>query len=156
MKYPRSTRPLLLLLAPLFIQGVCNKSNTDVPAPTSDEYATWSIAGGNGSFSVPADSITLYRFGSTTSVYGMTRTNASTYFEISFEGPQQSGNYPATSFQVLAGGKYYVPTATPVQVNVSTYGATGGYVIGTYSGPVKDSATAATVNVSGSFRVKNR
>ena len=41
-----------------------------------------------------------------------------------------------------------------LQVKISNYGTPGGYLIGTYSGPVKDSTTSAIVNLTGTFRVK--
>lgn len=146
----------LLFFAPLFIQGVCNKENDDVEVPNADQYVTWKIAGANGNLKVPADSLDFNYNGFATAIYGMTKPMPSTSFAISFPSGQQSGTYTADYFQVYTGGKYYVPTSTPMQVNVTTYGANGQYVIGTYSGMVKDSSSSAIVPVGGEFRIKRR
>lgn len=114
------------------------------------------MSGASGNLQVPADSLSFYSTGSSTEIYGMTNPTPTTQFTISFDGPQQSGTYPANYFYVLAGGKYYVSTAVPLQVRVTTYGPAGQYVIGTYSGNVKDSTTSAIIPVSGEFRIKHR
>jgi hypothetical protein len=147
----------LLLLAPLFIQGVCNKDNNDLEQPNADEFVTWKISGANGSLTVAPDSLSMYRWGTSTAIYGTTQWNSTSpaYFALSFDGPEQSGTYQATEFMVVAGGKYYVPASAPLQVNVTNYGSTGQYMVGTYNGAVKDSATSATLSVSGSFKIKN-
>jgi hypothetical protein len=146
----------LLLLTPFFIQGVCNKDNDDVEAPNSDQYVTWQISGANGNLKLPADSLDFYWMGNGTAIYGMTKPVPTTAFAIVFGGQQQTGTYAASNFAIYSGGKYYVPTSTPLQVNVTSYGGVGQHVMGTYSGNVKDSATSAIIPVSGEFRIKNK
>lgn len=157
MKLPLMKNWWLVLLAPLFMQNVCSKEsdNEDIQLPNADQYATWKTSAINGSMTMPTDSLDFYHMGNNTAFYGMTKPARTTYFELSFDGPQQNGNYTATSFVVVAGGKHYYPSSTPVQVNVTTYGGLGQYVVGTYSGNVLDSATSAVVPVSGAFRIKN-
>jgi len=148
----------LLLVAPLLMQNVCGKHDDgiDISLPNADEYVTSNTTVVNGNLTSPADSLGVFRTGNRTSLYGMSRPTATTYIEISFDGPQQNGNYLATNFVVVAGGKRYFPAPTPVQVNVTSYGSIGQYIVGVYSGNAKDSATSAIVPVSGFFRIKNK
>ena len=146
----------LLLLTPILLHGVCNKENVDVPPPNADQYVTWKINGASGNLQSPVDSLSFYGMGNSTAIYGSTNPVPTTAFAIAFVGSQQSGTYSADYIYLLSGGKYYVSTAIPLQVSVTTYGTAGQYVIGTYSGNVKDSTTSAIIPVSGEFRIKNR
>jgi hypothetical protein len=146
----------LLLLIPVFSNGICNRSNDDVIAPPSgDQYVTWSIAGANGNLSSPPDSIGMVRQGNTTVIFGMNANN-STNFYAAFARAQAAGTYPSSDILIYTNGRYYVQTGTPVQVNVTNYGAQGQYITGTYSGNVKDSTAGTTVAISGQFKVKNK
>lgn len=143
----------LLLFAPLFINGVCNKDNDDV---TADQYVKWQIPGYNGSLTVPPDSLDFDRYsGTTTSIFGL-NNSGSTIFSVSFDGAQVAGTYPSNYFSVFTDGRYYVQSGTPLQINVTNYGSAGQYVTGTYSGTVKDSTASSIISVNGEFRVKNR
>jgi hypothetical protein len=143
---------LLLLLSPIFIQGVCSKE--DAPSPSaSDQFVTWTINGIQGRLATPVDSISQFIQGNATYVYGMTKPTPITAFGVAFEGIGP-GTYPARYYGVFVGGKYYVPSTTPVQVVVTAYGSSGQFIEGTYSGNVRDSLTSAVLPVSGSFRVK--
>jgi hypothetical protein len=144
----------LLLLAPMFMFGMCNSDN-DLENPTQDEYITWSVTGSNGSLTVPTDSLMFNRSGTYTNIYGMKRNNT-LHFGVSFEGPEAAGSFPVSYFYIMANGNYFVPTATPVQVTVSNYGATGQYVTGSFAGMVKDSAAGTNKQVNGTFRIKNQ
>ncbi|HVF95869.1 MAG TPA: hypothetical protein VM871_01025, partial [Flavisolibacter sp.] len=129
--------------------------DTDLQIPNADQYVTWRANNTNGSLTSPADSLDFYRMGNNTAVYGMSQPVRSNYFELSFDGPQQNGNYTATNFVVVAGGKHYYPASTPVQVMVTSYGSAGKYIVGTYTGNATDSASLSVVPVSGAFRIKN-
>jgi hypothetical protein len=145
---------LMLLLAPVFMFGMCNSDN-DLENPSQDEFITWSITGSNGLLSVPTDSLMFNRSGNYTNIYGMKRNN-SLQFGVSFEGPQSSGSFPTAYFSILSSGNYFVPAATPVQVTVTNYGGPGQYVTGSFGGMVKDSAAGTNKQVSGTFRIKNQ
>ena len=140
------------------MQNVCGKQDDDdmIVTPNADQYVTWHVNSSNGNLQVPSDSLDYYYSGNTTSVYGMTRPSMSTYFELSFNGPQQSGNYTASNFVVMSGGRHYYSSTSPISVSVTTYGSAGQYMIGNYSGIVKDSSNSTTIPVSGTFRVKVR
>ncbi|MDQ3550072.1 MAG: hypothetical protein M3413_00930 [Bacteroidota bacterium] len=144
---------LLLLLAPFFIQGVCNKDNEDLENPNEDEYVTWNISGANGSLSSTTDSLGFYKQDNSSSMYGMTKTNPRSSFDLSFNGLTK-GTYPAEYFNVSADGKNFTSSSTPLQVNISTYGSSGGYVTGTYNGNIQDAATSAIIAVNGKFHLK--
>lgn len=146
---PRFATTLLLALATIVIAASCSKDNN--PA---DQYVTWNMNANNGGLSAPTDSLTTYMWSNATSVYGMSQSG-DTYFELTFPA-QAAGTYAASSFLVKVNNNYYVPAATPVQITVSNYGASGQYLIGTYSGTVKDSTTSANLAVTGTFRVKNQ
>ena len=147
----------LLLFVPLLMQNVCGKRDEGdmIIPPNADQYVTWRVNNNSGSLQVPVDSLDYYFSGNSTSVYGMTKPAMSTYFELSFDGPQQNGNYTASNFVVMTGGRYYFSSGSPVAVNVTTYGTAGQYLVGNYSGTVKDSL-ANTFPVSGLFRIKVR
>jgi hypothetical protein len=147
----RFATTVLSVLSFLIIAAACSKDN-DNPG---DEYVTWNMSANNGGLSNPPDSLTMYRWSNETSVYGMSQSG-DTYFELTFPGAQAAGTYTASSFLVRVNGNYYVPATTPVQVNVITYGTSGQYLIGTYSGTIKDSATSSNAVVTGTFRVKNQ
>ena len=144
----------LLFFIPVFIFGVCSKEDGEFKTPNADQYVTWKISGASGNLQVPSDTLKLDYFGGATSIFGVTPPPGTTSFSISFTGAQQAGTYAARYSYVITNGKYYVPSATRIQINVTNYGSTGQYVIGNYSGHVKDSATSATMSVSGEFRIK--
>lgn len=155
---------LLLFGASLFIKAGCSKSSDDVattPAlPNADQYITWNVNNSNGSLQSPNDSI-FYQLNSGTTVFlGQTPYNATSQGGVyaAFNGTT-TGSFNFSQLNIYANNHYYVPTATPVQVNVTTYGTLGQYVIGSYSGLVKDSVygqtgTSNTYSIQGNFRIK--
>jgi hypothetical protein len=144
-----------LFFVALFIYGTCNKDNDDIVTPSGDQYLTWRIGTSSGSVSSPPDSVSMARQGNTTIFYGQNAANSANFY-VSFSGTQAVGNYSASDFLIYANGKYYVQTSAPLQINVTTYGMAGQYIIGTYSGNIKDSTASAIVAVTGQIKVKNR
>ncbi len=71
---------LLLLLAPFFIQGVCNKDNEDLQSPNEEEFITWKISGTNGSLNSTTDSLTFYKEDNSSAMYGMTKNESPFFF----------------------------------------------------------------------------
>lgn len=143
----------LLLLAPLFIQGLCNKDDAEI---TADEYVTWQISGQGGELKSPTDSLSFYHTNNTTYIYGQTRTSNAVGFGASFSGAQAAGNYFTEDFYLQANGNTYFQGTTPLQVIVSSYGTAGNYVTGTYSGIIKTSLSSPNYNITGTFRIKNK
>jgi hypothetical protein len=153
-----SKKWLLVLLAPLFINGVCTKNDdiaTPVPLPTADQYVTWRFTNNNGSLSNPPDTLYSERVSNTTQVYGRNANYGSTCL-IHFDGQATTGTYPAKYFDIYTNGRYYVQGTSPVQITVTNYGNVGQYLTGTYSGALKDSATSVLTSVSGEFKIKRR
>lgn len=154
---PLKWKLFLLLVSPLFIYGLCNKGEDELPTPTTDQYVTWKITGHSGNITNPPDNIGVAHPTGKTVLAGTNTTTGSDFY-VNFTGANAAGTYPTSSFIVYVGGKYYIQkaTATPLQVNVTTYGVTGQYIIGNYSGTLQDSTSSSTVAVSGEFRVKNQ
>lgn len=151
MKRTLNSALILFSLLAIVLAVACSKDNSN-PA---DEYITWYMTDNNGTLSNPPDSLSMYRWSNETAIYGMSQSGIA-YFEITFSGAQSPGVYPASSFLVRVNGKYFVPTASPVQVTVQTYGNAGDYLFGTYVGTAKDSTTSTSVAVRGTFRIKNK
>lgn len=147
----RISSALLFLFSPLLYLACTQEDN---PSPdVTEQFVSWTINGVQGRLATPVDSISQFVQGNSTYIYGLTKPTPITAFGVAFEGVRP-GTYPARYYGVFVGGKYYVPTTTPVQVVVTAYGAAGQFIEGTYSGNVKDSVTAVVFPVSGSFRVK--
>lgn len=153
----------LLFTASLFIKAGCSKSNEDIDSgeiPEADQYVTWNINNEKGALQSPADSLFGYVNSGSTSIHAGTIYNAPNpiYFSAAFNG-RTTGSFSLTDLNILANGRYYINTSTAVQVTVTTYGNTGQYLIGSYSGSVKDSTgngqtSTAIYPINGKFKVK--
>jgi hypothetical protein len=63
------------------------------------------------------------------------------------------GSYPCQNFQLISGTKYYSSSqSAPIQCSISSFGAVGGYVSGTFTGSVTDSTS--TYPLTGNFTIK--
>ena len=152
----------LLFTASLFIKAGCSKSNEDIDSgiPEADQYVTWNINNAKGVLQSPADSLFGYVNSGSTSIHGGTTYNAPNpiYFSAAFSGIT-TGTFSLTDLNILTNGRYYINTSTATQVTVTTYGSTGQYLIGSYSGSVKDSTgngqtSTAVYPIRGIFKVK--
>jgi hypothetical protein len=84
---------------------------------------------------------------------GLTSTSK---FDIRFFGPQIPGDYPASRFVLFTNNMYFVQTAPfNMVVTITNYGGPGQYIIGSFSGTVRDSTSSTTYPVSGDFRIRN-
>ncbi|RYF80937.1 MAG: hypothetical protein EON98_12950 [Chitinophagaceae bacterium] len=142
----------LLLLMPLFMQNVCGKHDDMLSEP--DQYITWRMNGTSSVLTVPKDSLIFSRVNNSTSLSATSKPVSNTSIDISFDSPQQGGNYSSSNFASQVNGRYYVQGAAPLSVIVSVYGSSGQYLIGNFSGSVTDTITAALLPVSGEFRIK--
>lgn len=145
---------LCILFISLFIKAGCSASEDDLepPTPNTDQYITWNFASIKGQLTAPPDSILVGNFytPSTTDIFASSRTG-NTYAYAAING-NTTGTFPLY-LSIFTGGKYYNSTA-PSSVTISTYGSSGGYIIGTYTGKIKDSTSPAVYDMSGMFRVK--
>jgi len=150
----------MVFTASLFIKAGCSKSSDDVdvaPPSNADQYVTWNINGNKGYLATPSDSLYLNTDYGFTLLLGNTAYNAtnSIGFYASTSGAA-AGTFPANSMVIYTNNKYYVSTATAPQISISTFGTTGQYVSGTYTGVLKDSTSTSTYPISGTFKVKRR
>jgi hypothetical protein len=145
---------LFLPLTPLFMNGLCNRSDDDLlPPPDTDEYITYSFSGHTGSFTNPPGNIELFIIGGKTAFIGSSPTNGGQFY-ASFNG-LTSGDYPVVDLSTFLDGNNYVQRGTPLQIKVTEYGGTGGYIIGSYSGTLHDSLSTGSYAVKGQFKIKN-
>lgn len=158
------TNSAFILVASLFIKAGCSKSDEGIepPLPTSDEYITWNVNKINGALTSPGDSLFIYQSGNTTTFLGVTPYNAPNpgSFYASTNGTS-TGIFDLAYFSIFTNNRYYVSTFTQPKVTISTYGNTGEYVIGSYSGVVKDSLppnfyNATTYSIHGNFKIKRK
>jgi hypothetical protein len=151
--------------ASLFIKAGCSKTKGDLEdspiLPTSDQYITWSVGNIQGSLLSPSDSVFFSVTDGWTSISGMTPYSTANPLELSavFFGTTE-GVFNAKYLSIYKNGtRQFASDIFPLKVNISTYGAVGQYVVGSFSGTVKDSVqiaqgSQASQAIKGNFRVK--
>jgi len=151
---------LMLFTASLFIKAGCSKSedDTDVAPPANaDQYVTWNINGTKGYLAGPTDSLWISTSNGPTVFFGNTpytaTVNGGFYVAVNATA---TGSFPMSYISIYTNNKYYVSTSTSPQMNITTFDGVGGYVSGSYTGTIKDSASTATYPISGTFKVKRR
>ena len=145
---------LSILFVSLFLKAGCSSSDEDLeqPLPNADQYITWNFGSHKGQLTVPTDSITVDNFYGPTDVFATTRMG-NNYVYASINGTA-AGTFPLQLY-IFTGGKYFnsQPSTT---VSISSFGAPGGYIVGSYSGKMKDSSSTNMYDVNGAFRVKRQ
>ena len=122
-------------------------------APTVTQSLKWTIPNNSATLTVPPGLFDASFFNNETSLSGLT---ANDKFVIRFFGPQIPGDYPASKFELYTNNKYFVQTAPfNMIITVTNYGGPGDYIVGSFSGTVRDSASTTTYPVSGDFRLRN-
>jgi hypothetical protein len=151
---------LMVFTASLFIKAGCSKSSDDVgsePPPNAEEFITWNINGNKGYLATPADSLYFSTTFGSSVFFGNTAWTAP--HSISFYAivdAAATGNFPIAQMGIYTNDKYYISTSTPSQISISSFGAAGQFVTGTYTGTLKDSTSKSTYSVSGNFKVKRK
>jgi len=113
-------------------------------------FINYSFDGTNYVLTAPTDSLVVYSQGASITVSGSTGNNGLNSIYFSFNG-NGVGTYPLTS---LSAGGYYV-LANSTNVTTTEYSASvGGYIAGSFSAVLKDSATLVTHPVQCTFRVR--
>ena len=146
---------LLLFVAPIFVLSSCSKDDDD-NLQNTNEFVTYNIAGQSGAYTAPADSVIAYRQANETFISASLRTGSGGSVFISFEGAAAPGNYSARECGVGLANDYYFQGPTPTMMNITTYGAVGGYITGSYSGTLRKSADNTPAAITGSFRIRSR
>jgi hypothetical protein len=145
---------VLLLIAPVFMKTDCN--TTPPPNPSADEYFTWQMQGGpNGALNSAPDIVEISHQPGFTSFGGIS-ANSSSVFQLDFVAPQVPGNYAISNFTLFTNTQYFVKTTAALNLTIATYGIPGQYVLGSYNGVVKDSASTQTYPISGTFKIRNQ
>ncbi len=152
-----------LAATPFLMQASCSKNNDDVvvtppPPPTlpaADQYITATLNSATTVFKTPTDSLSFSKTSSSTSLNAGTQP-ATSYIGINFSGSQTIGNFPIDIFSLSINGRDYLQGATALTATVTTYGAIGAYIIGSYSGMVRSSSSSSSAftEVKGDFRFK--
>ncbi|MDR3712875.1 MAG: hypothetical protein P4L51_08670 [Puia sp.] len=114
------------------------------------------VLGGSSSYSLnyPTDSIQYFAQGTTFNVWGTTRTGITPGKEISFnvQNVTGTGTYSIPIFDfVLSNEDYQNPSASPVQMTISSYGPVNGFISGTLSGTLVDTVSRVSYPMTGSF-----
>jgi hypothetical protein len=142
---------LLLMIAPVFMKTSCNDDLTPTPQV---EFINWQMTGaGSGTIESPPGAISVSHAPGFTAFGGLAVAGPSA--QINFVGSQLPGNYPITDFTLLIGSTYYVKTTSALTLTVTQYGVPGQYILGSYAGTVKDSASTQTFAITGNFKIKN-
>lgn len=118
----------MLLLAPIFIMGSYGKDD-EVIVPDSDEYIIYSVNGNNVTLQNSRDTVGYSIFLGSHWISGQTEPTVTAQINISFNATQ-AGVFPATNFYLTANGKSYNASGNNVQINVSSFGPQGGYIVG--------------------------
>ena len=118
------------------------------------QYLNYTLNGATGSFVPPADSISTGVNGSSVTV-GASRRSGNTYEQVyvSFNATT-TGTVPVNYLYIYSNQKMYVQPATGLSLNVTEFGAAGGYISANFTGNLKDSTSGGTVPGSLTFRVK--
>jgi hypothetical protein len=143
---------LSVLFISFFLKAGCSKEDellADLPAPNTDQYITWNFGSNQGQLTAPPNTLSASNTFGNTFIGG--NNGSGSMFGIYFNG-STTGTYPG-QIHLRIGSKEY-NSNHPTNIIVTQYGTTGGYVQGSYSGRLKDTATAETFDVRGLFRAK--
>ncbi len=134
----------------------CSKSSNNQPddLPNADQYITWNINDGKGSMTSPNDSIGSARYATDTHIIGQSTTNQNAFYII-FSGNRDAGMYNANFADLYINQKTYTNSSDPLLVTITKYGNVGDYIIGSYSGKIKDTSTNL-YPINGNFKLRTR
>ena len=134
----------------------CSKDNNNQAndLPNADQYITWNINGEKGSMTSPNDSIGSARYATDTHIIGQSTTNQNQFYII-FSGNRDAGTYPVHFADLYINQKTYTESPDPFLVIVTKYGNVDDYIIGSYSGKIKDNSTNL-YPINGNFKLKTR
>jgi hypothetical protein len=143
------------LVMSLLLLTACTGETEPVDPTLAEQYFTFTMSGQTGASMAPADSIGAIRKGDTTILFGV-NPSASVRVMASFHGGDTTGAYRIDSMMIYRNNKYIVSTQNPVLANITSFGAPGQYIIGSYSGTLKDSSGTQTYPVTGVFKLKRK
>lgn len=142
-----------LAVLPLFALIITACNQTGPVSPTITQSIQWNIDGTPTTMTVPPGVFSSGYLSNETSIAGLTADNK---FDIRFIGPQVPGTYPASRFVLYSSNKYFVQQFPfDMDITITNYGGPGEYIVGSFNGTVRDSASTATFPASGTFRLRN-
>ena len=146
----------LMLVSPFFMAGFCSKSDVPANIPTdATQFFSWNIMGVAGQVSSPKDSLTMTSSNNQTTFSGKTiGSSVTANYRLSFPSTA-IGTYSASDCQIYVSGRYFVSTSNPISITISQYGPAGSYIIGTYTGEIKDSTSGKIYSATGDFKIKH-
>lgn len=145
----------LLLVSPFFMAGFCSKDDAVAIPTNATQYFTYDIMGIKGQVSSPTDSLAMTTSSNKTTFFGNTvGSSVTANYRLAFPGTTV-GSYQLSECLIYISGHYFVSTATPITINVNSFGAAGSYVTGTYAGEIKDSTSGKIYTASGDFKIKH-
>ena len=145
-----------VLFITFFLQLGCGKESKDSTIlPNSEEYFTWELNSTNVVLTSPNDNFSFFRYGTKTYLTGSSAINKDAIQWI-FSSHKTPGTYfnEPYSFSLYMGTKNYSATSIPIQINVTKYGNTGDFIVGSYSGTIQDLDSANNYQVKGHFKIK--
>ena len=143
-------KQLIIVLCAIFL---CSCNDTGPVSPTISQTFRWTIPNYSATLTVPPGIFDAAYVNNESSLSGLT---ADSKFDIRFFGPQVPGDFAASRFVLYTNNKYFVQTAPfNMTITISNYGGPGDYIVGGFSGTVRDSSSTTTFPVSGDFRIRN-
>ena len=137
--------------------GTVNTGALSACGTSSTSYIDYVVDGSNYSISTATagDSLSAYTSGGTSqnflAVTGFKMSQPNINITFSTQGAAV-GTFP---IQYLSVNQYdSVSVVTPFNINITAYGAPGQFIVGNFSGQIRDIATSNLHNVSATFRVR--
>jgi hypothetical protein len=133
--------------------GTATAGQLSACGTTVSQFVNYKLDTTNYSFASPADSIIMYKVTGGYMIWSIRKNNANrdeAYIKFNAAG---TGVVPLDFIQVRVNSSYYTQQG-PANVNITEFGAVGGFVSGNLSATVTDTAAKKTVPVTYNFRVK--
>lgn len=129
---------ITVILLSLVVFTGCKKDDDDeqIVLPTAEQYITWQIGNTKGEFIVPTDTVTAARSTNFTEILAFSPSNNNSV-SFSFNGAQTSGNYNS-NLTMTINGETYLPSNDPIRVTVTQFGNIGDFIVGSYTGELRD------------------
>ena len=119
------------------------------------QYINYTIGGSNYAFSVPADSITYSRGNGYTNFSAMSQSPYRYLYLSMNTTATVPGTYPINYFEIFdAGNSTDLIKQGTLDASITQYGSVNGYIIGSFTGTLKDSIGTGTYPISCNFKIK--
>ncbi len=135
--------------------GSTANTNLSACGNTASQYINYTVGSSSYTFSVPADSIFYSRSNGYTGVNAMSRSPYR-YLSLNFNTMDTvPGTFPISYLQIYHDSSTLdVIKQGTLNANITQYGSINGYIIGSFSGTVKDSIGTGTYPINCNFKIK--